>query len=193
MDALEAIFTRRTVPPAKMGPPGPTDAALRRIFEAAMAAPDHGMLRPWRFLIVRGAGRARLGELFAGFVRRLAPDVSAQEIEKQRTAPLRAPVIIVVIGRIDPDHPKIPAVEQLAAVAAAAQNMLLAAHAQGFAAKWATGRQAYDDVVKAELGLVEHEQIVGFLYLGSLVGDHPVPPRPDVDAFVQEWPRAVVE
>lgn len=48
-------------------------------------------------------------------------------------------------------------------------------------------------MVKAELGLVEHEQIVGFLYLGSLVGDHPVPPRPDVDAFVQEWPRAVVE
>ena len=69
MDALDAILTRHTVPPAKMGPPGPDEAALRRILEAGAAAPDHGQLRPWRFLVVRGAGRARLGELFAAFVR----------------------------------------------------------------------------------------------------------------------------
>ena len=102
------------------------------------------MLRPWRFLLVRGAGRARLGELFAEFVRRAAPDASPEEVDKQRTAPTRAPVIVVVAARLEPAHPKIPEVEQMAAVAAATQNMLLAAHALGFAAKWATGKQAYD-------------------------------------------------
>lgn len=192
MEALEAILTRRTVPPAKMGPPGPDEPALRRILEAGVAAPDHGLLRPWRFLLVRGDGRARLGELFAAFVQRQSAAVSAEELEKQRTAPLRAPVIVVVVARVDPAHPKIPAAEQLAAVAAAAQNMLLAAHALGFAAKWATGRQAHDATVRAGLGLGTHDRIVGFLYLGSATGEQPAPPRAGLDQVVQEWPPAPV-
>ena len=72
MDALDAILTRRTVPPAKMGPPGPGEADLRRILAAGVAAPDHGLLRPWRFLVVRGAGRERLGELFADLGREIS-------------------------------------------------------------------------------------------------------------------------
>ena len=161
---------------------------MRRILEAGVAAPDHGMLRPWRFLVVREAGRARLGELFAAFVQRQSAAVSPEELEKQRTAPLRAPLIIVVVARVQPHHPKIPEVEQLAAVASATQNMLLAAHALGFAAKWATGRQAYDAQVKAGLGLGERDRIVGFLYLGSATGDYPAPPRAGLDGVVQDWP-----
>ena len=188
MDALTAILTRHTFPPAKMGGPGPDEDALRRILEAGAAAPDHGLLRPFRFLVVRGAGRERLGEVFAAFVRRAAPEASAAEIHKQRTAPLRAPVIIVAAARIDPAHPKIPEVEQVAAVAAAAQNMLLAAHALGFAAKWTTGKQAYDATVKAELGLSETDRIIGFLYIGDAGGSHEAPPRPALDGLVTEWP-----
>ena len=190
MDALEAIFTRRTVPPAKMGPPGPDPAQLQRILAAGDAAPDHGMLRPWRFLVVQGDGRKRLGELFAAFVRRVAPGASAEEIEKQRTAPVRAPVIVVVVARLQPTHPKIPEVEQVAAVAASVQNMLLAAHALGFAAKWATGKQAYDAKVKAELGLSGDDRIMGFLYLGSYAAPHEAPPRSSPDGVVAAWPPA---
>lgn len=190
MDAIEALLTRHTVPPAKMGPPGPDEVALRRILEAGAAAPDHGQLRPWRFLVVRGAGLARLGELFAAFVRRQWPDASPGEIEKQRTAPLRASVIVVVAARVDPHHPKIPEVEQIAAVAAATQNMLLAAHALGFAAKWATGKQAYDPGVKAGLGLADGDRLIGFLYLGSYATEHVLPPRPSLDGVVAEWPPA---
>jgi nitroreductase len=190
MDALEALLTRRTVPPAKMGPPGPDEAALRLILEAGAAAPDHGQLRPSRFLVVRGAGRERLGELFAAFARRQVPEPSAAEIEKQRTAPLRGSVIVVVVARIDQAHPKIPEVEQIAAVAAAMQNMLLAAHALGFAAKWATGKQAYDHSVKAGLGLADADRVIGFLYLGSYAAEHAPPPRAGLDGVVAEWPPA---
>ena len=188
MDTLEAILTRRTVPPVKMGPPGPDEADLRRILEAGAAAPDHGMLRPWRFLVVRGTGRAALGELFADFVRRSSPGVSPEEIEKQRTAPTRAPLILVVVADIQPNHPKIPPVEQVASAAAAAQNMLLAAHALGYAAKWATGRQAHDAGVKAGLGLAAHDEIMGFLYLGSQLAGHDLPARPGLEGVVREWP-----
>lgn len=190
MDVIDAILSRRTVPPVKMGAPGPDAAALRRILEAGAAAPDHGLLRPWRFLVVQGAGRDRLGALFADFVQRTSPGLSEEEITKQRTAPLRAPVIVVVAARVQPDHPKIPPIEQIASAAAATQNMLLAAHALGFAAKWATGRQAYDAGVKAGLGLAENDLIVGFLYVGSYAAEHPAPARPGLDGVVTSWPGA---
>lgn len=190
MDALQAILTRRTVPPVKMGPPGPDDAALARILEAGAAAPDHGVLRPWLFLVIKGDGRARLGELFAEAAARGANGVSPQEIEKQRSGPLRAPVILVVAARVQGAHPKIPPIEQIASAAAAAQNMLLAAHALGFAAKWATGRQAHDEGVKAGLGLAPDDRIIGFLYLGSYAAEHSLPPREGLDGVVVEWPAA---
>jgi nitroreductase len=135
MDVLSAILTRHTFPPIKMGLPGPDDAALHRILQAGAAAPDHGMLRPFRFLVVRGSGRERLGEVFAAFVSRTAPNASPAEVDKQRTAPTRAPVIVMVVAHVDPAHPKIPEIEQIAAVAAAAQNILLAARAAAFAIK----------------------------------------------------------
>ncbi len=75
-------------------------------------------------------------------------------------------------------------------MAAATQNMLLAAHALGFAAKWATGKQAYDPVVKAGLGLAETDRLLGFLYLGSYAAEHALPPRPGLDGVVAEWPPA---
>lgn len=193
MDALEAIFTRRTVPPVKMGPPGPSEAELERILAAGAAAPDHGQLRPWRFLVVRGEGRAALGELFASAARAAVPDISPQELEKQRSGPLRAPVILVVVARITPDHPKIPPIEQIAAVAAAAQNILLAAHALGLAAKWATGRQAHDEQVRTGLGLATHDRIIGFIYLGSHAADHPPAGRAGLEGVVTHWPAANAE
>ena len=127
MEALEAILTRSTVPPVKMAEPGPDRAARRRILEAAAAAPDHGRLRPWRFLMVEGEGRVRLGELFAAAIRASGEPVSDMEMEKQRTSPLRAPLIIVVVTRLHRQQTKIPDVEQVASAAAAAQNMLIAA------------------------------------------------------------------
>jgi nitroreductase len=99
-------------------------------------------------------------------------------------------VIVVVVARVDPAHPKIPEVEQIAAVAAAAQNVLLAAHALGFVAKWATGKQAYDATVRTDLGLAEGDRIIGFLYLGSAAAAHELPARPDFVNLVSEWPPA---
>lgn len=188
MEAIEAITTRVTVPPVKMGGPGPDDAALRRMLEAAAAAPDHGKLRPFRFLVVRGAARERLGELFAQALTVERPETSAGEIEKQRTAPLRAPLILIAISRIDEDHPKIPIWEQQASCACAIQNLLLAAHALGFAGKWATGGNAASPYVMAGLGLEPGEQIFGILYLGTARETQPLPERPAAETLFADWP-----
>lgn len=187
MDAIEAILTRTTVPPAKMGPPGPDAADLRRILEAGAAAPDHGCLRPWRFLVVRGESRGRLGDLFAAGVLAKDGEAGAGEVEKQRSSPLRAPVIVVVVTSPRTAQAKVPEVEQLASAAAAAQNILLAAHALGFAGKWATGRNAYDPVVCRGLGLGPNERVMGLLFLGSYAAPHRGGARPALDEVVAEW------
>ena len=112
------------------------------------------------------------------------------EIEKQRTAPLRASVIVVVAARIDPAHPKIPEVEQIAAVAAATQNMLLAAHALGFAAKWATGKQAYDAGRQGGAGAGRGRPAARLSLPRQLRGRSRRRRRGGLDGVVAEWPPA---
>jgi nitroreductase len=186
MDAIEAMLSRRTVPPVKMAEPGPDETTLRTILEAGISVPDHGRLRPWRFLIVRGAARQRLGELFVRGLLAANPDASAAEIEKQRTAPLRAPLLIVVIAHTDPlSH--IPVVEQLASTATAGYAVLLAAHALGFAGKWTTGKNAYSETIRRGLGLGTDDAIMGFLYVGSYGAAQPPSPRPDLAEIAREW------
>lgn len=187
MQAIEAILGRRTVPQVKMAEPGPSEAELRAMLEAGCAAPDHGRLRPWRFLVVRGAARERLGELFADAALVANPAAPAGDVEKQRTAPMRAPVIVVVVSRIDRRQGRPPEIEQVAACAAAAQNILLAAHAMGYAGKWSTGRNAYMPEIKAGLGVGPQDHVIGFLYIGSLGALQEPSPRPDLSDIVSEW------
>lgn len=188
MNTLEALVGRTTTPQAKMTEPGPDASQLRAILEAGAAAPDHGRLRPWRFLTVMGEGRAALGDLFAEAALQATPEATAVEIDKQRQMPRRVPLIIIVLTRIARKGTKIPAVEQIGSAAAAAQNMLLAAHAMGFAGKWSTGRNADDPIVRRALGVAEHDYIVGFLYIGT-TPDRPAPQgRPSLDDVAKAWP-----
>jgi nitroreductase len=186
MDGIETIIGRRTVPQMKMSGPGPDEAALRTILEAGLAAPDHGKLRPWRIHVVRGEARERLGELFVRGLLADDPSASAAEIEKQRTAPLRAPVILIVVARLDPAA-KIPVVEQTASAACAAYGMLLAAHALGFAGKWSTGKNAYQETIRRGLGVGPDDQVMGFLYVGSYGMEQAASPRPKLAEIVREW------
>src|SRR5215813_1224421 len=118
MDALEALTAR--VSPTELGDPAPDEEAERRLIEAALRAPDHGRLRPWRFLSVRADGRKRLGEVLALALKRRDPEAGPDLLERERLKPLRAPLILIVAARITA-NPKIPAVEQLLSAGAAAQ------------------------------------------------------------------------
>jgi nitroreductase len=187
MEALEAVMTRSSVAPAFLAGPAPEGAALARILAAAACAPDHGRLRPWRFLVIRGEARTRLGEVFAEALRQRQPDAPEAALEQERARPLRAPLLIAVVAKLDPQHPKIPEIEQILSTGAAVQNLLLAAHAQGFGAKWLTGANAYDEHVKAALGLAPADRLVGFVHLGSVEGKPPAVPHADATELTTEW------
>jgi nitroreductase len=187
MDALEALTARMSA--LELGEPAPDEAAERRLIEAALRAPDHGRLRPWRFLSVRGEGRKRLGELLASALKHREPQAGPAVLERERLKPLRAPLILIVVARIEA-NPKIPAVEQLLSAGAAAQNIMLASYALGFGAMWKTGEPAYDASVKEALGLQVTDEIVGFLYVGT-PKSMPVPRPPlNIADFAESWPPA---
>ena len=164
MEAIDAILKRRSA--KTLVEPAPDPGALRLLLECASRAPDHGRLRPWRFIVIRGAARECLGELLAEQLRRQQPAASAEALQRERQKPLRAPLIIAVAA-VRNAAARIPLIEQILAAGAAAQNMMLAAPALGFGAMWKTGDAAYDDTVKVALGLEAGDAIVGFIYLGT--------------------------
>lgn len=184
MDAIEAIATRRTV--GRLVEPAPTAAALARAFGAAMAAPDHKRLRPWRFLVIAGDARNALGALMASALKLRKPETSADDLAREQAKPLRAPMIIAAIARVKTDA-GIPDVEQVLAVGAATQNLMLALHAQGFGSAWKTGAGAYDPAVRTGLGLAANEQIIGFIYAGTIAVQPPAQPAPDHRDYVTTW------
>jgi nitroreductase len=163
MELMEGIESRTSA--LKLTGPGPTREHIEQIIKAGTRAPDHGRLRPWRFVVVEGDARKRLGEAMASILRAKMPDATQQQLDAEAGKVMRAPTIIIVAAKIAKG--KIPELEQFAAVAAAAQNMFLAAHALGYGAMWKTGAVAYDRNAKELLGLVAEDHIVGLLYLGT--------------------------
>lgn len=185
MQAIDALRKRRSA--RALTDPAPDEGALELLFECAARAPDHGRLRPWRFIVVRGAARERLGELMADRLRHKLPDASAEALQRERQKPLRAP-LIVAVAAVPDAAARIPAIEQILAAGAAAQNMMLAATALGFGSMWKTGDAAYDDTVKAALGLGAGAAVVGFLYLGTAPTDAiPPPARAEWRDRVSYW------
>jgi nitroreductase len=187
MDAYEALITRAS--PVELCDPAPDEATEQKIIAAALRAPDHGRLRPWRFISIRGEGRAFLGGVLASALSRRDPNATEDALQRERKKPLRAPLVLVVAARIV-ESPKIPAIEQMLSAGAAAQNIMLASHALGFGALWKTGDPAYDAGVKEALGLQATDAIVGFLYIGTpkAMPKSPVPLNPW--DFVRTWPSS---
>jgi nitroreductase len=177
MDPLAALDARRSVPSRLLTEPGPDPAQLQRLLEAASRVPDHGKLVPWRFLLIRGDTRLRLGDLLAERARER--DASPSAIDKDRLRFSFAPLIVTVIGRLTPGH-KVPEIEQLLTGGSVCFAMLQAAQALGFGAQWLTGWAAYDPVVTAHLGLAANERVLGFVHIGTPSEPAPERDRPDL-------------
>jgi nitroreductase len=185
MQAIEALLRRQSG--RVLTDPAPDEGALDLILESGTRAPDHGRLRPWRFIVINREGRDRFGELLAQNLLRARPLTAPEGLQRERRKAFRAPMIIVVAAVVNTEA-KIPKIEQVLSAGAAAQCMLLTSYALGFNAVWKTGGPAYDDEVKAALGLAPKDAIVGFLYVGTEKELQPPAPSPDRQTLVRYWP-----
>jgi len=186
MKHLLNLLRRHATPAKLLTDPAPDDAQLKQILEVAMCVPDHGRIRPFRFISIRGQARHALSELFGRAVKLRDPDVTNQYLNKQLDKPLRSPLIVVVIASLI-ESPKIPKIEQMLSAGAAAHNLLLASKALGFGSIWLTGDNAYDPIVFDALGLADNEKIIGFVYLGTEKIAMPERAPVNVEKHLSQW------
>lgn len=171
MTVAAAILGRSSA--KKFGERVPSRSEIRELLLAAVRAPDHGMLAPWRFLVLAGQERGILGDAMKRALLQKMPEADAETQDRERAKAFRSPVLIVVSAK-SVEHPKVPEVEQLVAVGAAVQNMWLRARELGLGMAWKTGSHAYHPDVKAALGLSADDHIIGFLHVGEAISLAPV-------------------
>jgi nitroreductase len=163
MDAITAIHSRHSVPKVKPDPL-PREV-IEKLLSAAVQAPNHYKVRPWRFVVLTGKSRERLGDVMAASFQAKFPELPIEALAKERHKPLRAPVVIAVAVE-KPVDPRVIEIENICAVSAACQNILLAANALGLGGMWRTGDSARDKEVKRFLGFEPDQHLIGFLYIG---------------------------
>lgn len=178
MDIFEALHGRHSQGKVKQEPV--PQELIEKLLDAGAQAPNHYKARPWRFIVLTGEARHRLGDAMAASQRERHPAFPQEVFDKTRNMPLRAPVLIAV-GVDKPMEEKVIEIENVSAASAACMNILLAAHALGLGAIWRTGEWARDAKVKEFLGFETDQHIVGFIYVGypEFIAEHP--PRPSFE------------
>lgn len=179
---LDALLNRVSYP--RLQEPAPQGDELNSILKSALRAPDHMMLRPARYFLVTGEKREQLGKVFerAGQIEEGCSDAQA---EKYRNMPMRAPMLLIAVSK-NIEHPKVPDFEQEQSVAAGLAYILVALQAHGFGGIWRTGSMAQSAFVKKSIGVGEEESIVGFLYIGTPVGEAKPIPELEIDDFFED-------
>lgn len=185
MDAITLLTTRYSS--SRLTEPAPQGDTLQLIKQAALRVPDHGGLRPWRFVVFSGKqALSKLGDIFAEAALEEDPTISNDLLERARQLPLRAPLVIACIAKCR-EHHKVPVAEQVQSAACAVMAMQQAAFALGFGGIWRTGAYTQYEFVRQALGLAEDDEIVGYLYLGTCASETPQRPALEVSEFFSDY------
>jgi nitroreductase len=185
-DALTLLQQRHSAPSRQLGEPAPDPGTLHALLEAAIRVPDHGKLVPFRLIELRGQDKLTFGERLTERALRRDPNLPESKREKERLRYTFAPLVIVVVARLDKDA-GIPDIEQQLCAGNVAYNILLGAYALGFGAQWLTGWAAYDPEVAQLLGLASNEGVIGFVHMGTPQTEIPDRERPALDSLLSAW------
>ena len=186
METMKTLLSRRSI--SKLTGPHPSKEEMQDVYQAALRAPDHSWLRPWKFIEITGESRKKLGQAFINSTKKIE-ELDEERENKISALPLRSPMIIVVIAKINHDKPNVPRLEQIQSTAAAAQNILLALHDKGYGAYWRTGKYSTErnEYISHELLLDNNEEVLGYLYVGTPEVDAPKIPELENKDFVTYW------
>jgi nitroreductase len=181
LETIKSIQTRNSIP--FLEDPAPTEEEMKEVYKAALRAPDHAWLRPWKYIEVTGKGRQKLANSFLNAANLSGEEITEEYKEKLLKAPFRAPMIIILIADIK-EHPKVPKIEQLLSLGASAQNILLSINSLGYGAVWRTGKMAFNPQIVESLGLPKNNEIIGYLYIGTPSREEKVIPNLNIDDYL---------
>jgi nitroreductase len=186
---LDLLARRRSVPPLQLGEPGPSQEEVQKLLTVATRVPDHGMLEPWRIILVQGASREKLGARLAATFLKLNgeqdPASSELAIRKIKTV-LSAPLVIIVVSRADPAA-RIPEWEQILSAGALCMNLITAATALGYGATWLTGWAAYNPAALQVIGVQAFEKVAGVIPIGTAIESQQERARPSLQKLLTQW------
>ena len=183
---MKTLLSRRSI--SKLTIPHPSREEMEEVYQAALRAPDHAWLRPWKFIEIIGDSRNKLAKAFINSAKK-TEELNEERQNKIMALPFRSPMIIVVIAKINNDKPNVPRLEQIQSTAAAAQNILLALHDKGYGAYWRTGKYSSErnKFISNELLLDKNDEVLGYLYVGTPEVDAPKIPELENKDFVTIW------
>lgn len=184
---METLASRRSVMPKRMGQPGPTLDQIHFLVDAALTAPDHNQLKPWRLLIIPQEKRDQLAEAFVAGKTRRRGDIGEDERLREFDKAASTPVMIALISSVSSDDPHVPAEEQYISIGASLQNILLSAHAMGYGAIILSGNRVRDQEAKDLLGLSKDEKLIGFICMGTIVKAPKEIIRPKYQDVLSVW------
>lgn len=182
--ALTLITSRQNILPRRLAEPGPDAAQINDMFRAAAAAPDHGIVRPWRFVLVPQDKRALLAEVFARALQERDATATPEQLDQAREKAFRAPFLVMAIARLGVCEPDIDPLERMVSVGAAIQNFLLCAHSMGFGSSLTSGQAMRSAPLTQLFQLGQGEQAVCCINVGTVIKRKPARLRPDVSEFV---------
>lgn len=182
--ARELICTRQNVSPKRLTTPAPAPEQWRAMLECAAAAPDHGLLQPWRLVVVPAEKRAALAEVFALCLIDRDPGATLEQIEAAREKAFRAPLLFLVIAKLGAVDADIPAIERMVSVGAATQNLLLCAHGMGFGSSLTSGQALHTQRMAQFFSLQDGEKAVCFVNMGTVTQKRKLRNRPVPEFFV---------
>jgi nitroreductase len=184
---IATILSRKSVAPKRLKEPGPSDAEIDLMVQAALAAPDHGSLRPWRVLLIRSSERQALAEVFRAAKREEEPTASQDDIDKAGEKAFNAPTLLAIVVEPAVGHPKATVEEQFVALGAAMQNMLLTAHSLGYAAMITSGEKLRTNALQSIFVRRSSERVVAFISVGTLASGLPARSAADASSRLSDW------
>jgi len=180
MDAIDALISRRSYARSNLVKPAPNKAQIETLLQAAMSVPDHGNLKPWRFIVIQGQGIQDLSQLVK---KKYAAKMSNQDLADFVEEISATPMMIFVCSDLDVEH-RVSILDQQLAGGAACEHILLAAHALGFAGVWHTSKA--DSDLRQLLCLKESDGVLGVLSIGTPRRTSTVKRKPFSD-LTQTW------
>lgn len=183
-EALALLLSRKSH--NKLVLPAPTEQQLKIMFKAALRAPDHAQLKPWRYRVYQGEALLQLASIFVQASTTADPSISPEKAQKIEAKAMRAPLVVVASVCLV-EHPKVPEIEQILSSGASVQNLLMAAHFQGVGAIWRTGELAFNSHLGELLDFAENEIVTGFIYLGTEIGVKREAKIPQIEDFVTQF------
>ncbi|HUM52252.1 MAG TPA: nitroreductase [Chitinophagales bacterium] len=174
MNILELIKSRRTIDPDLFTGEIVSTDIIEKMLEAANWAPTHGFTEPWRFVVYTRDTAPNFGEFHAALFKELTPTEQflQKKYEKIRYRSKNCSHVIICINKRG-DKSNIPEVEELAATAAAIQNLLLVATANNVGTFWSTGGMCYHDAFKKYFGFADEDKVLGIIYVGKYEIENP--------------------